>query len=395
MYWAVRLSQAVCARVPGAEKLFLAEVPRWLDNAWAGDSVVGHSYTTSERIASCNEILFWIAASKSTELLAIAGPLKNRIWQDACRLQDRMEFALGVHNHLLNNARGLLIAALALPECKEAREWSDRAFRVWEELGSKLILEDGTFGEQSSHYHLLLCRTALEYWLAAARLGRELAPELRERIRAMFRLANDLLRADGSLPRFGDVCPDHGVEELRGLMAAGYFLGILDESPAERCITPLTFYYCDPVRPSAAIQTTSAGETLSRRRFCFFAIRIRAGRFGGSCGSPAGNRHAWRRGPRQFRVALAQSFPGSRAGQFSWPYQARPDPAEERAGSKRNLSQRPGARSDAGRSPVSAGMVFAQGRHARPYRQFGYPSPMRGISPSSPRYSSVPHLAAR
>ena len=247
MYWAVRLSQAICARVPGAEKLFLAEVPRWLDNAWVDDSVVGHSYTTSERIASFSEILFWIAASKSTELLAVAGPMKNRIWQDACRLQDRMEFALGVHNHLLNNARGLLIAALALPECEEAREWSDRAFQVWEELGPKLILEDGTFGEQSSHYHLLLCRTALEYWLAAGRLGRELAPGLRERIRAMFRLANDLLRGDGSLPRFGDVCPDHGVEELRGLTAAGYFLGILNESPAERCIMPLTFYYCDQV----------------------------------------------------------------------------------------------------------------------------------------------------
>jgi hypothetical protein len=160
-----------------------------------------------------------------------------------------MEFALGVHNHLLNNARGLLMAALALPECEEAREWSNRAFRVWEELGLKLILEDGTFGEQSSHYHLLLCRTALEYWLAAARLKRDLAPGLRERIPAMFRLANDLLRADGSLPRFGDVCPDHGVEELRGLMAAGHFLGFLDESPVERCITPLTFYYCDTVRP--------------------------------------------------------------------------------------------------------------------------------------------------
>src|ERR1700733_3268260 len=118
MYWAVRLSQAVCARVPGAEKLFLAEVPRWLNNTWSDDPVVGHSYTTSERIASFNEILFWIAAAKSAEILALGAPLKNRIWQDACRLKDRMEFALGVHNHLLNNARGLLIAALALPECK-------------------------------------------------------------------------------------------------------------------------------------------------------------------------------------------------------------------------------------------------------------------------------------
>jgi hypothetical protein len=247
LYWAVRLSHAVCAGVPEAEKLFLAEVPRWLDNPWREDPVVLQPYTVSERIGSLAEILFWSAAAKSSGLLAFAGPLKNRIWQDACCLQNRIEYALGVHNHLLNNARALLLAASALPECEEAREWSARAFQVWEDYGSKLILEDGTFGEQSSHYHLLLCRTALEYWVLAARMGRQLAPGLRERIRAMFRLANDLLRADGSVPRFGDVSPDHGVEDLHGLMAAAYFLGILEESPAERRVTPLTFYYCGEV----------------------------------------------------------------------------------------------------------------------------------------------------
>ncbi len=247
LYWAVRLSQAVCAGVPEAEKLFLAEVPRWLNNPWREDPAVLQPYTVSERIASLTEILFWSAAAKSVEMLALAGPLKNRIWQDACCLQNRIEYALGVHNHLLNNARALLLAASALPECEEAREWSGRAFQIWEDYGSKLILEDGTFGEQSSHYHLLLCRTALEYWVMPARFGRQLAPGLRERIRAMFRLANDLLRADGSLPRFGDVSPDHGVEDLRGLMAAAYFLGILEESPVDRRITPLTFYYCGEV----------------------------------------------------------------------------------------------------------------------------------------------------
>lgn len=247
LYWAVRLSQAACAAVPSAEKLFLAEVSTWLENPWRGDPVVVHSYTTSERIASLTEILFWSAAAKSGAMLSLAKSIKAKIWQDVCRLQGRMEYALGIHNHLLNNARALLLAAAVLPECGEARGWSSQAFKVWDDVGSKLILEDGTFGEQSSHYHLLLCRTALEYWLAARRFEQKLAAGLEERIRGMFRLANDLLRADGSLPRFGDVCPDHGVEELRGLMAAAYHLGILEEPPVDRRITPLTHYYCGEV----------------------------------------------------------------------------------------------------------------------------------------------------
>src|SRR5207244_4415090 len=107
-----------------------------------------------------------------------------------------------VHNHLLNDARGLYIASAAVPERAEAAAWREQAFQIWDEYFPKLVLHDGTFAEQSSHYHLLLCRTALEYWIAAGTSGRDLPDEFEAALQRMFALANDLLRPDGTLSRF-------------------------------------------------------------------------------------------------------------------------------------------------------------------------------------------------
>ena len=101
---------------------------------------------------------------------------------------------------MLNDARGLFLAARALPEVPEAASWSDDAFRMWDEYFPQLILADGSLAEQSSHYHLLLCRTALEYQLAANLAGHTLDREMTSRLLGMFRLAADLVREDGSFP---------------------------------------------------------------------------------------------------------------------------------------------------------------------------------------------------
>ena len=149
-----------------------------------------------------------------------------------------------MHNHLVNDARGLYIASAAVPERAEASAWREQAFQIWDEYFPKLVLQDGTFAEQSSHYHLLLCRTALEYWLAARTCGRELPGGFEDQLRRMFLLANDLLRPDGTLSRFGDNSPDHIVEDLWGLMAAAWHYGLLTDAPRHQAVTPLTLYYC-------------------------------------------------------------------------------------------------------------------------------------------------------
>jgi Heparinase II/III-like protein len=90
----------------------------------------------------------------------------------------------------------------------------------------------------------LLCRTALEYWLACRLAHRAMLSEFESRIRSMFELANELLRPDGSLPRFGDNSPDRIISDLWGLMSAAHHHGLLKNAPRHSAVTPLTFFYC-------------------------------------------------------------------------------------------------------------------------------------------------------
>ena len=134
--------------------------------------VASWPYTVAERIASLTTALFWIHRGGSSKLLALIPRVKQQIWKDAAHVSANVEFALGVHNHLLNDARGLFLASAALvSECEQAAQWREQAFTIWDEYFPQLVLADGAFAEQSSHYHLLLCRTALEYWLACRIFG--------------------------------------------------------------------------------------------------------------------------------------------------------------------------------------------------------------------------------
>jgi hypothetical protein len=245
LHWAVRYSQAAAFGCPDAQEALLRELSGWLARNWDDDPVFRWPYTLAERIASLAECLVW------SPFLPITA-VKQQIWRDACQLAASIEYSLGVHNHLLNDARGLYIASASVPECGEAEQWREKAFEIWEEYFPKLVLEDGTFAEQSSHYHLLLCRTGLEYWLAARSWNRGLPAGFEGPLRRMFTLANDLLRPDGTLPRFGDNSPDHTVRDLWGLMAAAHHHGLLEDAPCHPAVTPLTYYYCGAHTPACS-----------------------------------------------------------------------------------------------------------------------------------------------
>jgi hypothetical protein len=93
----------------------------------------------------------------------------------------------------------------------------------------KLILDDGVFAEQSSHYHVMLTRTLLEYVRDAREARRALPAGMEEKARAMCRVTNALLRSDGTLPLFGDISPDLPTSWLRGLPRVASRAGLLDE----------------------------------------------------------------------------------------------------------------------------------------------------------------------
>ena len=79
----------------------------------------------------------------------------------------------------------------------------------------------------------------------------------------MFDLANELVRPDGSLARFGHNSPDRTMSDLWGLLAAASHYGLLAESPRHRAITPLTLFYC------GAAPEISEPAKLVQPRVCF------------------------------------------------------------------------------------------------------------------------------
>jgi hypothetical protein len=245
LYWVSRYAVAATFGHERAQQALLQQLPEWLDGRWKNSSIACWPYTVAERIASLTTTLFWIHRGAVSRLEPLIAPVKQQVWRDALRLSSNMEFGLGVHNHLLNDARGLFLASAALSsEWEQSEEWRAQALAIWDEYFPKLVLNDGTFAEQSSHYHLLLCRTALEYWLGCRRAGRAVPSGFEIRLRSMFDLANELLRADGSLPRFGDISPDCEVSDLWGILAAAYHYGLLDRAPRHALSTPLTVFYC-------------------------------------------------------------------------------------------------------------------------------------------------------
>ena len=272
LYWVLRYAEAASFGHTGAREGLLRDLPRYLDGRWESSAIAAWPYSTAERIGSLTSTLFWIDYSRIPALLPLIAPIKTQIWKDGVRLSSNIEFGLGLHNHLLNDARGLFLAGAALDsECEHAAQWRGQALELWDEYFPKLVLEDGTFAEQSSHYHLLLCRTALEYWLAARCAHRPLPAGFEHRLRSMFDLANELLRPDGSLARFGHNSPDRTISDLSGLLAAANPYGVLSETPRHRAITPLTLFYCgtcpelaDPTKASSLRLFPNGGFAILR-----------------------------------------------------------------------------------------------------------------------------------
>lgn len=230
LYWAVRYARAFALGHSASAEAFERDWNRWLTIYRVQDTVANAAYTTAERIASLGEVLSCNSNSPGLVSPTLEGLIRNRIESDARHLSGHIETHLGVHNHLLNDARGLAAAATAIPEAPDARLWLEHAFQLWDQFFPALVHEDGSLAEQSSHYHVLLCRTALEYFLLAKRNGRSLPKGFETRIGAMFELASDFWRTDGSLPRFGDSSPDRTAIDLSGLLEDALASGLLPRS---------------------------------------------------------------------------------------------------------------------------------------------------------------------
>ncbi len=217
LYWALELS--------GPQ--LNTRLSRWLNSPT--DLHSSHPYAVSERIAVITQILGTYTLSHD-----LSRKLVSQLKADADWLTEKIEYRLGIHNHLLNNARALWCAGMLFKGESQANNWINTARSIWDEFWPQLILEDGIFSEQSSHYHVLLTRTLLTYYFDAVMSNRKLSDETVQKAEKMCHVTNILIRSDGSIPLFGDISPDLPTSWLRGLSVVCQRSGLLNTLPRDK-----------------------------------------------------------------------------------------------------------------------------------------------------------------
>lgn len=189
----------------------------WIRNNPVGTEVAWHPYVVSRRIAS------WVRdVSREPELL-------ESLWRQGAYLHRTVE-RHHPGNHLMENARALLLAASLFPGQEEARRWALRGARVLSGALEDQILSDGAHVERSPMYHALVLEGLTDVSRALARWptkGEEELADLHRRIRALIPGMCAYLRAtthpDGCLALLSDATAEiaPATEELLAYAAGG------------------------------------------------------------------------------------------------------------------------------------------------------------------------------
>jgi asparagine synthase (glutamine-hydrolysing) len=97
-----------------------------------------------------------------------ASSLAQMIAVSAARIEANLDYALSQNNnHGISEGVGLWTAGSLFPEFGAAERWKETGRGVLEELGRKLIYDDGAFSQHSVNYHRLM----LHDYIWALRLG--------------------------------------------------------------------------------------------------------------------------------------------------------------------------------------------------------------------------------
>ncbi len=151
--------------------------------------------------------LFALAVLRDVEPLQVVRPrVVGHLHATARHIEDHRAYAEKAvnNNHIVAEALGGLLAALALPKAPEAARWKADALRILEEQVRAQFYEDGGYIQQSHNYH----RTALQLYLVATHVlqaGGQPAPAtwLAAIERSLDFLVAQQNPVDGRLPNFG------------------------------------------------------------------------------------------------------------------------------------------------------------------------------------------------
>jgi len=214
-----RLGWALLAYVRGQVGVW-QDVERWLNERWKTGLACSGAYSISERLS--NLILLWNLRAPDA---ALHGELKLLMGQDADHLLAHLEYHgdAGTNNHILNNARALILAGsfLGITRFYEAGCW------LLDGQLTRHVDSEGVIRECSSHYQWVITRWLVEVGCVFHSMDVERFQRLRAQLFNMLKVCDALCLGEddaGYLPLIGDISPDFPPQLYRGMTGLGYAL---------------------------------------------------------------------------------------------------------------------------------------------------------------------------
>ncbi|HYF94939.1 MAG TPA: alginate lyase family protein [Symbiobacteriaceae bacterium] len=210
------------------------ELDRWMDLFGEGDDIGWEAHPTAKRV--CN----WLRILDSLPVQIPVG-LRNRM---AISLQEQLallfrdiEYDLG-GNHLITEAKALLMGGLYFGAHPSASRWVRTGQAVLESALPKQVLSDGGHYERSPMYQIVVLWDCLEAFGLSVRKGINWASTYQAALRRMLRFTLECVWPDGTVPNLNDSFSNY-VPVARGeVLLIGHILLRTDYDLADSVLTP-------------------------------------------------------------------------------------------------------------------------------------------------------------
>jgi hypothetical protein len=235
----VTLAQAHALR---PEPRYFSAIRTHLES-WFESCPRGRGPNWSSALEAAIRLINWAVAwqllegAASPVFRAAAGGRFRRRWlesvfQHAQFIRGHFSLYSSANNHLIGEAAGLFIAALAWPCWAHARSWLGEAREILEREIQLQNASDGVNREQAVSYQQFELDLLLFALFAGRANGEAFSPAFESRIEAMLEYLASIMDAGGNVPMFGDSddgCPvrlnqGSGFCRYRSLLATGALL---------------------------------------------------------------------------------------------------------------------------------------------------------------------------
>ena len=128
-------------------------------------------------------------------------------------------------NHVLLEAKALVLCGEALPELRGAGRWRARGWQILAGELTRQVCSDGVHAERSTMYHRIVAGELAELWVFGLRNGSEVSERLQQLVSGMAEFEAWIDQGSYELPLFGDAHREDSYYRFSARVACSAVLG--------------------------------------------------------------------------------------------------------------------------------------------------------------------------